>query len=319
MRAHLSIAASLLLLAGWSPAQSVELAGGKYPMVKAENGLIIGWNIFSEDREKPQVRVFDHDGKLLVELTPLRLASEAKDATIHDVSALQGHVIAVEATYRKAPNTVPDASLLGFDFKGNPLFAVALTPSRSVRYLTVEADSNIWTLTGGSGEKEGSADPMMVGYRPSGDVLKEVLKRSEFPSHELGIQENDTIGVSALGHTSNGIWFWLPGSTDLVTCKSDGSSPMRTVTGLPEKSAGEIPIKVLLSDAGDLLVQMSGSQNPDHIRHSGVFVLRAKTKAWETFQPPCDRCLLIGIDHGQAVFSKHNGSGFDIYSAPLPQ
>ena len=56
-------------------------------------------------------------------------------------------LFAAAVTYRKSQDTVPAASLLYYDFSGKPLLALALDPSREVSYLTVDAQSNVWTLT----------------------------------------------------------------------------------------------------------------------------------------------------------------------------
>src|SRR5258708_13896234 len=131
MRVQLRLAVSILLLTCWSTAQTVVLPA-QYSNVKAENGLIVGWHVSSEDRTATQVDVYDREGTLLVGLSPLRLAPEAQRATIHDVSAFPGRIIAVAALYRKGNDSVPASSLLYFDFRGNLLLALALEPSHGI-------------------------------------------------------------------------------------------------------------------------------------------------------------------------------------------
>lgn len=319
MRRRLSLAVCVISMACWCRAQNVQILG-HYDKVKAENGLIIGWQIASEDRATRQIDIYDRMGNLLAGLAPLRLVSEAKRATVYDVSALPGRFIAVAAVYRKSEDTVPAASLLYFDFQGSPLLALALDPSREVLRLTVDADSNVWTLTEGVGErKPNPEEPMMVvAYDASGNVLKRVFRRSEFPDHVSEIQENDRIGNAGFGHTSDSVWFWLPLSTDLVAFKTDGSSINRSATHLPGKSPQESPVDVFRTDKGTLVTEVWSRQDRQHASGQFNFFLRsAVTKQWEPFYPPCVPCHLIGTDSGEALFMRQEGH-LEIYAVPLP-
>lgn len=171
----------------------------------------------------------------------------------------------------------------------------------------------------GVGERKPSEEPMVVGYSPSGDVLKEVAKRSEFPDHASEIQENDRVGVTGFGHTSDSIWFWLPGSTDLVTFKTHGSSLNRSVTGLPNQSPREITVRVLRTDIGTPLTEIRSSQDEQHGGQFNFFSRSAATNQWEPFYPPRSLCTLIGTDSGQALFLKAQDGRLQIYVAPLPE
>jgi hypothetical protein len=319
MHSSIRFALSALLLTICSAAQSIHLPR-RYNVVKAENGLVIGWNVESEDPQAEQVGIYDTDGKPVVELHPLRLVPGAKRASIHDVSARPGTLIAVAAVYRKDNATVPAATLLCFDFQGNPLTALALAPSREAWRVTLDSVANIWTLTTSAGGLSPSEAPMVVAYTKSGSVLREVLRRSEFSIHASEIQENSTVGSPAFGYTSRAVWLWLPGSTDLVTINgADGSVQRRSTTGLPNQSKHEIPERVVLTDAGTLLAQVWIDQEAPQLPRVSFFFRPGVTKLWSQFYPPCSNCTLIGADSVNAFFVKKGETGSDIYNAPLPQ
>jgi hypothetical protein len=319
MRHAFYITVSALLLAGWCRAQLVQIPG-HYEFVKVENGLIMGWQMASEDRATRQISVYDMKGTFLTGLSPLRLVSEAKRATVWDVSALPGHMIAVAVDYRKSDDTVPASSLLYFSFRGDPLLALALDASREVRHLTVDGDSNVWTLTMGVGQRKPSEEPMAVGYSPSGEVLKEVAKRSEFPADASLTQEDDRIGLTGFGHSADSVWFWLPSSTELVTFKTHGSSQMsRFVTGLPKQSPREVVLRLLRTDAGTLLAWVRGSEDDRSPGQFNFFSRSASRNHWEFYAPPCSQCSLIGVKGGEALFLKDQGGQSEIYEAPVPE
>jgi hypothetical protein len=316
---RVGILLSSLLLTYLSSAQNVHIPGpGRDGVVKAENGLMIGWQLISEDRATTQISLYDGDGKLLVGLAPLRSVPEAKRVAIHDVSALPGHMIAVAAVYSKGEDSVPTASLLCFDFRGGLLWALALEPSREAWRLTVDAESNIWTLPAGAGEQKPSDAPMLVGYRPTGKVFKEMFRRSEFGIHALETQENETVGSPGIGHTLGGIWLWLPGSTDLVRFKPDGSSVIRSTTSLPQQSQQETPLKVLFTDNGVLLAQI---YDPEEMKRSGqqpLFLMSPGTKHWQPLDTPCTSCRMIGVDGERVLFGKQSADEVEIYASTLP-
>jgi hypothetical protein len=312
------LALIILLLKSSVPAQQVHIPSA-YSAVKVENGLIIGWKVTSKDSTARQIDVYDRDGNLLVGLTPLRFVPEARDDSISDVSALPGQVIVVAAVFSKGNAFVPAASLLYFDFQGRLLQSLALDPSREVKRVTVDAESNVWTLTEGPGGQKPSDAPMIVGYRLSGRPFKELFRRSEFPIHASLTQENADVGVPGFGQTSDRIWFWLPGSADLVTFKPDGSSIKRETTNLPRESPHESTMKVLLTDEGALVVEIMGGQEPGR-GHLGFFLRSATTPRWEPFYPTCpDPCILVGVDRGTLLFAKGLGTGsLQIEAGPMP-
>jgi hypothetical protein len=318
MRHVFYVTVSTLLLAGWCQAQLVQIPE-HYQVVKAENGLIMGWQMSSEDRTTRQISVYDRNGMFLTGLSPLRLVSEAKSATVWDVSALAGHMIAVAVDYRESDDTVA-SSLLYFSFRGDPILALSLDASREVRQLTVDGDSNVWTLTMGAGERNPSEQPMAVGYGPSGEVLKEVAKRSEFPADSSLTQEGERIGgQTGFGHSADSVWFWLPSSKELVTFKMRGTSPMsRFVTGFPEQSPREGAFRVFRTDAGTLLAWVWGREDDRSPEQFNFFSRSASRKQWEFYAPPCSQCSLIGVDGGKALFLTDEGGQSEIYEAPAP-
>jgi hypothetical protein len=159
---------------------------------------------------------------------------------------------------------------------------------------------------------------MVVGYRPSGEVFRNVFKRSEFPLHASLTQENPETGAPGFGHMSNGIWLWLSGSTDLITFRPDGSSIKRLTTALPRRSSHEEPIRVLLTDGGRLIAQVMGRQNNVGPGHLDFFSWSESTAQWQPFYPSCGECILVGNDGDLVIFAKPTGNGFDIEVTPKP-
>jgi hypothetical protein len=312
MRSRIGAILLCLVLTAGGASQEIHLPE-RYNRVKAENGIIIGWHVKSEDRQAKQIDVYGKDGKLLLGLDLLRLVPEAKWAQVNDVSARPGGFIAVAAVYLKDAASSPAAALLCFDFRGNLLTSLALAPSRDAWRLTVDPQGNIWTLTAGAGDLDPSQAPMVVGYTASGTVVRELFKRSEFPLHASQLQENPTVGAPGFGHTAGAIWFWLPGSTDEVTFSPDGSSARRSTTGLPTISKHGTMQRLLLTDGGTLLAQVWNGQEPSFFSRS------AMTNVWRPFAAPCSQCTLIGADSGNALFIKWQQEGSEIYAAPLPE
>ena len=309
---------STLALTAWMSAQIASIPGG-YDMAKAENGMVVEWQLSSESRNATQVGIYDNRGKLVVALSPLQLVPEAKRVTISDISMLPGNIIAMSALFLKADNTVPAGSLLCFDFQGNLLSAVALSRSRLIRYLTVDSDANIWTLTWASGGQKPSEASLIAAYRPTGENLKELFKRSDFPVHAVTTKENQTLGVVGFGHTSNEVWFWLPGSNELVTFRASDSSFHRFDTGLPHLSSDEAPLKVVLTNSGTLLMETWGRQNSTGIGQRYLFARHAASKSWQQFYPPCSGCILAGANNDKAVFMKTQGDTEEIYEESVPE
>jgi hypothetical protein len=309
---------SILMIALCAKGQTVHLPE-KYNRVKVENGLIVCWQVKSEDPQVKQIYVYDRDGKLVSSLDLLRLVREAKRSSVLDVSAHPNGLIVASTIYRKDDSSIPAAALLWFDFAGNPIKAVALAPSREAWRVTIDSESNVWTLTAGSGESKPSDVPMIVGYSSSGSVVKEVSKRSEFPIHAKEILEDERTGASGFGHTSRGLWLWLPGSNDQVTFKSDGSIMSRSTTGLPTQVLHPTAHRVALTDSGTLLAQVWGDGELEPKPQSAFFIHAQSSKEWIRYTAPCSQCNLIGIDSGSAFFIKWEKTGSDVYSASVPQ
>ncbi len=92
MRPHVYVVMVVAILSSLSSAQKTH-PNSRYGLVKAENGLVFGWQLKSEDSAQRQIDVYDGEGKLLVGLAPLRLVPEARRATVYDVSGLHGRFI----------------------------------------------------------------------------------------------------------------------------------------------------------------------------------------------------------------------------------
>jgi hypothetical protein len=211
--------------------------------LKFENTLIISWlMVSSDDPNAKQVEIFDEFGRSLTKLDVLRLMPEAMRVSIYDVSARPGDVIAVAAVYRsKETDGRVRPTLLTFDFGGRLLSAIALASSRQIAQLEVDDQSNIWTLTDHVDDGDDpSTLPMVVEYNSHGVEIRKVLTRVMFPLHARRIQESVSTGTVSMGHYSNTLWFWLPGSTDLVTVSTGDGGAVIAKTGLPADAANAV-------------------------------------------------------------------------------
>ena len=160
---------------------------------------------------------------------------------------------------------------------------------------------------------------MVVVYGPTGTIVKEMFKRTDFPVHANFTQEDETIGVPAFGHGADVVWFWLPGSTDLVSIQAHSFSVERTSTGLPQRSPREVPLRMVRGESGSLLAEIMSRQDDQHPGEFGFFMRSAGTNHWEHFNPPCANCLLVGSDAGKAFFEGHAEDGVEIYEVALPE
>ncbi len=285
--------------------------------MKAENALIISWNVVSDDANASQIKVFDEHGRPVVSLNVLQPAQDAKSVTIYDVSARPGNIIAVAAVYgsRQGEDRVrPTATLLLFDFNGRLLSAFALPPSRQINHLAVGAQSDVWTLTdfADSGDDPSTA-PMVVEYTSEGAVAREELTRSAFPFHSHQIQHNFSIGNPSLGYGSAGLWFWLPGSTDYVIVSANGSKPLMMKTQLPIKQGRKVvPVSIVRSSSGDLIGEFR--EEVEGARFERAYYTWSLSKqSWSQFKPDvCDGGHLIGTSTNGQIYLFYQSERVDI-------
>jgi hypothetical protein len=204
--------------------------------IKSENRLIMSWRLTSSDSNAQQVEIFDEQGQPITSLHVLRCVPEAGTVGIYDVSARRGGMIAVAAVYRKAGtrHVRPVPTLLLFDFNGRLSSAFALEPSREIYKIEVDEKLNVWTITSHADNKDPSTVPMVVEYNSNGIVSRELLTRDNFPFHAKWTQTGPSIGNAFMGYDSIGLWFWLPGSTELVTISAEDGRSAIVKTGLPE-------------------------------------------------------------------------------------
>jgi hypothetical protein len=282
--------------------------------VKAENDLIIVWHKqTSHDAESSRINIFDKQGHFLVKFDLFPLVPEAESMAIYDVSARAQQRIAVGAIYSKGPSVAPADVLLYFDFKGTLLSAMALDPSREIAALELDDKLNAWTLTQGLGGKNAKDIPLVVEYDETGKTIREMLPRDTFPMHAETLVENAQIGAVAAGYESGTFWFWLPGSTDLVTIRTkDGEVTTRTTTGLPRVLDGRVwPLAVFREASGAVIADVRiERQAPTREALLAHYAWSPQAKSWSPFDPgSCaggDR--LIGVNGNDQIYLRFDNS-----------
>ena len=272
--------------------------------LKSENGLILSWYPLSTDDKSDQINISDDVGRSVTSMNILRLVPEAHAVSIYDVST-RGNLVAVAAVYDSKAGRQkvrPTAALLLFNLRGDLLSSFAIAPSRAIRLLVIDDHSNIWTLTDGAGKGvDPSTIPMIVEYASDGKVAREMLMRNLFPFHATDTREDVEIGAPMMGYDAGVVWFWLPGSTDLVTISTNDDRVAMTRTLLPQKGGHNVvPLKIVRDQAGHLVAQV-GEDDEKGGRKLGHYLWSADSKSWTQFRPGnCEGSRLIGAsDKGQ--------------------
>ena len=283
------------------------LENTRLKQMKSENGLILSWQPGSTDAKAKQAEVFDEDGHSIASLNILRLVPEAERVSIWDVSARPGHMIAVAAVYRKADHHLrPVPTLLLFDFSGRLLSAFALEPSREILRLAVDDKSHVWTITSSSDNKDPSTVPMVVEYTPAGLISRELLTRDKFPFHAREMQDTLANGPAFMGYDSGGLWFWLPGSTELVTISAaDGRSAIvKTQLPMQMGRGSWVPMKIVHESSGRLVAQVRQDRGQGEPKISN-YSWSAAT-GWSKLEPgSCEGGFLIGASEKGLLYLQY--------------
>jgi hypothetical protein len=227
---------------------------------------------------------------------------------IYDVSARSGQMIAVAAVFAKAGNRHlrPVPTLLLFDFNGRLSSAFALEPSRQIHRLALDEKSNVWTITDHSDNRDPSTVPMVVEYTSAGVVSKELLTRDKFPLHARETLEDILIGRAFMGYDSRGLWFWLPGSTELVTVSPDDGRSTILKTQLPTTKGRNslVPLHFARESSGKIAAQFRGDWP---LRESEVanYLFSAST-GWSRLESSsCDGGMLLGASEKGLLYLQH--------------
>lgn len=276
---------------------------------KSDGGLLISWEVVSSDPAAYQVKISDGDERPLTSLKVLGTVADAKRVSIYDVSA-RANLIAVAAVYesKKGNRRVrPTATLLLFDLNGQLMSVLALEPSHQIALLAIDDDSNIWTLTDHADTNvDPSTVPMVVKYTAKGEVVQELLKRSMFPLHASDLKQDIEIGGPAMGYEAGVVWFWLPGSTDLVTISTSDSKITRKTTQLPKTTGyNAMPLSIRHEPSGNLVAQV-GENYGQGGRRSVYYRWSQQSASWAQFKPaPCEGGSLIGAADDGQVYRLH--------------
>ena len=282
---------------------------------KSENGLFLTWGpTIATDAKTKQIEISDEEGHTIAALKVLRLVPDAESVSIYDVSA-RGNLIAVAAVFasKGAPKTRPTATLLIFNFSGQLLSAQALEPSRQIARLAVDDNSNIWTLTNHAYPKaDPSKVPMVVEYTADGKIAREMLPRNLFPFHASNLRQDTETGAPAMGYGAGAVWFWLPGSTDLVTISTSSGQVAMTKTQLPTKAGrNAVPTKITRDSSGKLIAQVGESD--DQGGRVAAQYTWSPTGGWSQFKPgQCEGGVLMGVREEEQVYRVMQGTRTNI-------
>src|SRR5262249_25321574 len=280
------------------------------PTYKWANGLLLSWSSVSTDRMAKQISVADEHGQVTAQFNILRIVPEARRVSIYDVSANRD-LIAVAAVYESKEGNKkvrPTAALLIFDGHGKLRFASALGLSHAIARLVVDDDSNIWTLTDGAGTEVSPAKvPVVVEYTSDGREVREVLTRDMFPFHALDTKSDVIMGSAVMGCDSGVVWFWLPGSTELVTIATGDGKPDVRKTELPKKPGRrEVVLAIYREPSGNVVGQFR--EDDDQLRPSVpadvvYYAWHSSTGVWSEFGPTgCESMRMIGMSERGPVY-----------------
>jgi hypothetical protein len=283
--------------------------------LKVDNGLIISWETPSINPDTPQVKIYDREGTPVASLRVLQPAIEASRASIYDVSARPGGLIAVATVYRSKKSHVrPVSSLLLFDFDGRLQSGFTLEPARTISRLEVDEDSHIWALTDHAENHAPTATHLLVEYSAKGEILREDLPRNMFPYHAQRIREEQ--GRAQMGYDAGRLWFWLPGTSDLVTIPTRSGAIVRVQLPMLEE-AGQKPTAIFSERSGNAVTQVHDDA------HIADFVWETSSKTWVRFTPGhCGGGQLIGVSGDSLVYLVYRADGAydnaDICTVPAP-
>lgn len=299
------LAAAASILCGLAQGQiALPVRATHGAILKAENGLIFHWTANSTDRGANQVDVVENAGKHIISLNVLAPVDGAKRVSVHDVSAMPDQFIAVSAVYVNASNT-PAAALLYFNWNGDLEHFIALDPTREAWCVAVDRRGTVWTMTTHSGDLNPAAVPLIVQYDSAGNLIRELLPRSEFPYHAAGLRESPGTGSVGFGIAGNDLWFWMPVSGDFVTVNTANYVINRTAVPLPGSDAqGEKLVLLKLAALPDdsLLAEFRAEDSPTRAH----LEWKKRTQADKTWRDiACQNCSgmrLIGASEYRLAY-----------------
>lgn len=237
--------------------------------IKAENGRLLAWRAMVKNRRQDQVRVFDRSGTAVRTLRPMANVPDAATSTIWDVSAGPTGLVAVAGDFADSSGRVA-ASLLLYNPDGSLARAFSLPAEREIRKLAIDGQDTIWALGMGSGTRDPKSVSFIVAYDRQGNVVKQLIPRSDFPADSAVLQEGPAVGgFASFGLRGDSIWFWLPSARELVTVNKDGSGMRTAKTALPAASEGASDVTSsyvyasTLSPSGHFLAEVVSDRTPE--------------------------------------------------------
>jgi hypothetical protein len=270
--------------------------------LKAENGLVLNWQRqLATDAASSTIHIYDNVGRSLLNFDILRLVPDAKGVAIYDVSARKNQMVAVGAVYVKGADTMPAGALLLFDFKGNLQLAVALSVWQEILLLELDENLNVWTLLPDAGGLDTTKSFFVAEYDKAGNFKRELVQRSSIPTHAEQIVQNATVGAATASYDSatHTFWFWLPGSTDLISIDTMTGAVACRKTGLPGIKDHAIWLLRMGRESSKSLVATfavkdnSAAEKPQ----LAYYMWSPEQNGWLEFSPgDCKDSWLVGVE-----------------------
>jgi len=291
--------------------------------LKAENGLVLNWQRqLATDATSSTIHIYDNVGRSLLNFDILRLVPDAKGVAIYDVSARKDQMVAVGAVYVKGTDTTPAGALLLFDFKGNLQSAIALSVSREIQELELDENLNVWTLLPDAGGLDATKSFFVAEYDRVGNFKRELVQRSSIPTHAEQIVQNATAGAATASYDSatHTFWFWLPGSTDLISIDTLTGAVARAKTGLPSlKDTAIWPLQMGREGSKSLVATFGVEANSTAAKPQlAYYMWSPERNGWSEFSPgDCNGSWLIGVQGNiHTYFRPDNSRGLCTFERP---
>jgi hypothetical protein len=218
-----------LLGAGTATSQQIRFDVKTSPADKA-GGYWVKWDaglqqiLCSRDVDEaslPAIRVIDAGAKELA-LYPLRDFPGAEYADVWDAATAPNGdvVIAAIMAYGPRKTAAPVKSLLLTYDKSGTLRAVWDVKPYHHQLVAADASGNVFAF----GDKDSSSHiyPLLVKYSPDGDIVKEFLSTSLFPTKDAVVDSSASHGASQMFISHGKLFLYVSATTEWLTFSLDG-------------------------------------------------------------------------------------------------
>jgi hypothetical protein len=164
------------------------------------------------------------------------------------------------------------------------------------------------------GDVDLSTVPIVVEYAVEGKILRELLTRDKFLLHALDTKSGAIMGSPVMGY-SGVVWFWLPGSTDLVTISPTDGNVVMMKTQLPKRRGRrEVVLRIARDPSGNVVGQFredAEKLRPAAASEAAHYIWSPATGVWSQFKPSaCEAGRLIGASESGPIYMPYGVDGF---------